>query len=219
MEMQLNIFDTSSTQPIRNSNPQVLNSASTIAKISGLKYVPAFISKDEHQELWQAINREPWLTDLKRRVQHYGWKYDYKARSIDYSMFLGELPSWAKPYADRLFEAGYLKKVPDQLIINEYQPGQGIANHVDCEPCFGETIISVSLGSNCVMDFINLKSKEKLEVMLEPRSLVIISGEARHNWTHGIAARKTDNFNGIKSERRLRISLTFRNVIINSCET
>lgn len=216
--MQLNIFDTSGVQPIRNSNSQVLNSASTIAKISGLKYVTDFISKDEHQELWRAINIEPWLTDLKRRVQHYGWKYDYKARSIDYSMFLGELPSWAKPYADRLFQSGYLPNVPDQLIINEYHPGQGIANHVDCEPCFGETIISVSLGSNCVMDFINLRTKEKIEVMLEPRSLVIISGEARHNWTHGIAARKTDYFNGIKSERRLRISMTFRNVIINSCE-
>jgi alkylated DNA repair dioxygenase AlkB len=147
------------------------------------------------------------------------WKYDYKARSIDYTMFLGELPKWVKPFAERLFQSGYLPMVPDQLIINEYQPGQGIANHVDCEPCFGETIISVSLGSNCVMDFINLKTKEKLEVMLEPRSLVVISGEARHNWTHGIAARKADNFNGIKVERQLRISMTFRNVILNKCNT
>jgi alkylated DNA repair dioxygenase AlkB len=69
------------------------------------------------------------------------------------------------------------------------------------------------------MDFINLKTKEKLEVMLEPRSLVVISGEARHNWTHGIAARKADNFNGIKVERQLRISMTFRNVILNKCNT
>ena len=217
--MQLNIFDTNIFQPIRNSNPQVLDSASTVVKVSGLKYIPDFITKEEHQQLWQAINSEPWLTDLKRRVQHYGWKYDYKARSIDYTMFLGELPEWVKPFAVRLFQSGYLSMVPDQLIINEYQPGQGIANHVDCEPCFGETIISVSLGSNCVMDFINLKTKEKLEVMLEPRSLVVISGEARHNWTHGIAARKTDNFNGIKVERQLRISMTFRNVILNTCKT
>lgn len=217
--MQLNIFDTNIFQPIRNSNPQVLDSVSTVAKVSGLKYIPDFITKEEHQQLWQAIKSEPWLTDLKRRVQHYGWKYDYKARSIDYTMFLGELPEWVKPFAERLFQSGYLSIVPDQLIINEYQPGQGIANHVDCKPCFGETIISVSLGSNCVMDFINLKTKEKLEVMLEPRSLVVISGEARHNWTHGIAARKTDNFNGVKVERQLRISMTFRNVILNTCNT
>lgn len=218
--MQLNIFETSNDQQIRaTSNSAPINSQSNLLKISGLQYVMDFISKEEHQELWQAINKETWLTDLKRRVQHYGWRYDYKARSIDYAMFLGELPPWAKPFADRLHQSNYLSKVPDQLIINEYQPGQGIANHIDCEPCFGETIISVSLGSSCVMDFIDFKTKEKIEVMLEPRSLVIISGEARHNWTHGIAARKMDNYNGIKTERKLRISMTFRNVILNVCDT
>jgi alkylated DNA repair dioxygenase AlkB len=190
-----------------------INSSVDIAKIWGLKYIPEFISKDEHKLLWQSINREPWLTDLKRRVQHYGWKYDYKARSIDYSMYLGDLPDWAKGFAEKLYRCGHFSKIPDQLIVNEYQPGQGIANHVDCEPCFGETITSLSLGSECVMDFINLESKEKIELMLHPRSLVVITGEARHNWTHGIAARKSDEFKGTKTERQLRISLTFRNVI------
>jgi len=27
-------------------------------------------------------------------VQHYGYRYDYKARTIDHSMRLGELPQW-----------------------------------------------------------------------------------------------------------------------------
>jgi alkylated DNA repair dioxygenase AlkB len=218
--MQLNFFDTSKSHQIRTiSNFQNPNPSSALLKIPGLKYVPQFISNEEHNELLQAINKEKWLTDLKRRVQHYGWKYDYKARSIDYSMYLGELPNWAKSIAERLHQLSYISKIPDQLIINEYQPGQGIANHVDCEPCFGETIISVSLGSACVMDFINIKSKEKIEIMLEPRSLVIITGEARHDWSHGIASRKTDEFNGVKKERQVRVSLTFRNVILNTCDT
>ncbi len=218
--MQLNIFDTGDNLQRRSSSDlQKRNDDSNLDKISGLKYIPEFISKDEHDELCKSINKEVWLTDLKRRVQHYGWKYDYKARSIDYSMYLGELPIWAKTIAERLFHASYLSKIPDQLIINEYQPGQGITNHVDCEPCFGETIVSISLGSACVMDLINLKTKEKIALMLEPRSLVVITGEARHNWTHGIASRKTDNFKGIKTERGLRISMTFRNVILNTCES
>ena len=214
--MQLTFFDTSNDVQFRKPTLQIVNPQSTISKIPGLQYFTDFISKDEHRVLWQAINKETWLTDIKRRVQHYGWKYDYKARSIDYSMYLGELPFWVQPIAERLYQLNYLSKLPDQLIINEYQPGQGITNHVDCEPCFGEIIISVSLGSACIMDLINLKSKEKIELMLEPRSLVIISGEARHNWTHGIAARKTDIYNGIKTERGMRISLTFRNVIIKA---
>jgi len=192
-------------------NPKIMND---ISMIQGLTYIPNFIDKLEVESFIDSINSEQWLSDIKRRVQHYGYKYDYKARSIDNSMFIGQLPSWAKTMAQRLFDEKYISVLPDQLIINEYEPGQGIANHVDCEPCFGDTVISISLGSSCVMDFINLRTKQKIEVMLESGSLVVLSGEARHNWTHGIAQRKTDNFNGIKTDRRLRISMTFRKVTL-----
>lgn len=182
--------------------------------IQGLKYIPNFIDKIEVTNFIESINAEPWLSDIRRRVQHYGYKYDYKARSIDYSMFIGKLPSWASKMAQRLFNERYISELPDQLIINEYESGQGIANHVDCEPCFGDTIISISLGSSCVMDFINVKTKQKVEVMLESGSLVVLQGEARHKWTHGIAQRKSDTFKGVKTERRLRISMTFRKVVL-----
>jgi alkylated DNA repair dioxygenase AlkB len=191
--------------------PRIYNDISAIV---GLSYIPNFITKADEKNLLNAINAQAWLADIKRRVQHYGYKYDYKARSIDYSMYLGALPSWALPIANRLYDEKHIDVVPDQLIINEYIPGQGIANHIDCEPCFGETIISISLGSLCVMDFINPSSKQKIEIMLEPRSLVVINGDARHKWTHGISQRKTDVFNGTKFERSLRISLTFRKVIL-----
>jgi alkylated DNA repair dioxygenase AlkB len=184
------------------------------SSIKGLTYLPNFIDAIEVQNLIASINAQPWLSDIKRRVQHYGYKYDYKARTIDYSMFLGQLPFWALPIANRLHNEKYIDAIPDQLIINEYEPGQGIANHIDCEPCFGDTVISVSLGSSCVMDLINVKTKQKIELMLESGSLVVLSGEARYKWTHGIAQRKTDICNGIKRNRSLRISMTFRKVIL-----
>lgn len=182
--------------------------------IDGLIYIPNFISKVEALNYIKAINEESWLSDIKRRVQHYGYKYNYKFRAIDYSMFLGPLPKWASSMAERLYSEKYIDVIPDQLIINEYESGQGIANHIDCEPCFGDTVISISLGSSCIMDFINVKTKQKIEVLLEPGSLVAIRGDARYKWTHGIAQRKTDTFNGIKIERKLRISMTFRKVIL-----
>ena len=193
------------------STPKIMND---ISMINGLKYIPNFIDKSEVKSFIDSINSEEWLSDIKRRVQHYGFKYDYKARLIDYSMFIGQLPHWAMTMAQKLFDEKHIGVLPDQLIINEYEPGQGIANHVDCEPCFGDTIISISLGSSCVMDFINFRTKQKVEVMLESGSLVVLSGESRHNWTHGIAQRKTDNFKGIKTDRRLRISMTFRKVTL-----
>jgi alkylated DNA repair dioxygenase AlkB len=181
--------------------------------IDGLKYIPNFITKEEEKELLQSINNEIWLSDIKRRVQHYGYKYDYKSRNIDHTMYLGDIPHWSKKIANRLVDMNYLTNIPDQIIVNEYVPGQGIANHIDCEPCFGDTIITISLNSNCIMDFINVGTKQKVEVLLEPCSLVVINGISRYKWTHGIPARKVDVFNGVKIQRELRFSLTFRNVI------
>lgn len=182
----------------------------------GLQYIPDFITPAEEENLLNTIDQQPWLTDLKRRVQHYGWKYDYTARRVDESMRLGPVPEWLRDYCQRLYDEGHSLKIPDQVIINEYQPGQGIAAHVDCVPCFEETIASISLGSPCVMEFTNPSTGDKIVQLLESRSLVILSGDARYNWKHGIAARKTDKHESQTIQRGRRISLTFRNVIINS---
>lgn len=191
------------------------NDLAQINSIPGLAYIADFISAQEQEELWNNICASPWLGDLKRRVQHYGYKYDYRKRAIDHSMFLGDLPDWSIKYAQRLVDKGYISVIPDQIIINEYMPGQGIADHVDCEPCFADTVISLSLGSDVIMQ---LKEKgnrtNKVEVLLESNSLIILKGDARYQWTHGIPSRKTDLFNGERLTRQRRISLTFRKVKI-----
>lgn len=184
--------------------------------IKGLRYVRNFITKQEHDYLLQQIDASVWLDDLKRRVQHYGYKYDYKRRNIDLSMKIGELPSWALQVANKMYAEGLINYLPDQVIVNEYQVGQGISPHIDCEPCFEDTIISLSLGSACVMDFVHKDDKnQKLHKLLEPCSLVILQDEVRYNWLHGIKPNKTDNHNGQKIVRQRRVSLTFRKVILN----
>lgn len=217
--MQISLFDNSATEKKTSDfDPKPLNDLALLSKVKGLLYIPEYITKEEHASFWKSVNAENWLGDLKRRVQHYGYKYDYKARFIDYSMKIGELPEWVAPLAKKLNQEGYMPAIPDQLIVNEYKQGQGIASHVDCEPCFGDTIISLSIGSTCIMEFTNKETKEKIQVFLEPRSLVVLKNDARYLWTHGISGKKADIFKGIKHERKTRISLTFRNVILNSCE-
>jgi alkylated DNA repair dioxygenase AlkB len=180
-------------------------------QIQGLKYIPNYISKKDEQELLDIIDKQPWLTDLKRRVQHYGYKYDYRNRAVDRGQYLGPLPEWINALSQRLYEDSIFKVQPDQVIINEYLPGQGIAPHIDCEPCFEDTICSLSLGSSCMMEF--LKDLSKSSLMLEPCSLLVLSGDARYKWMHGISARKSDHYNGNKFWRERRVSLTFRKVI------
>lgn len=181
-------------------------------QIQGLEYIENYISEQKETEIVNQIDSEIWLDDLKRRVQHYGYKYDYKKRSIDASMKIGELPTWANKLASELKDKGLMPYLPDQLIINEYLPGQGIAPHIDCEPCFEDTIVSLSLGSQCVMQFINKDKSQNYQLVLNQRSLLIISGEARYEWLHGIKGIKSDTIQGIKMLRRRRISLTFRKI-------
>lgn len=186
--------------------------------IRGLTYLPDYISADEEQALMAHIDQQSWITDLKRRVQHYGYLYDYKARAVTSDAYLGRLPDWLQPLAQRLYDEGTFPAVPDQAIVNEYLPGQGISAHIDCVPCFADTIASLSLGSPAVMQFVNPKTGKKREIPLEERSLIILSGEARYEWMHAIPARKADIVNGLKINRGRRVSLTFRN-IINRTET
>ena len=127
--------------------------------------------------------------------------------------YLGPLPGWLDAMAACLVTQGLFPKLPDQVIVNEYLPGQGIAPHVDCAPCFGDVIASLSLGSGCVMAFVHAGTGETRSQYLASRSLMVLRGESRFDWTHGIAARKSDRVDGMAISRSRRVSLTFRTVI------
>jgi len=180
--------------------------------ISGLSYYRDFLTTSEQESVIREVDARPWLSDLKRRVQHYGYKYDYRARKVDPSMYVGLLPPFAIEIAQKLRARELLEEMPDQLIVNEYEPGQGITAHIDCEPCFKNTIVTVSLGSAYVMDLICVATKEVKPVLLEMGSALVLRDEARYEWMHRIQARKSDD--GVP--RRRRVSLTFRNVILKS---
>ncbi len=186
-----------------------------IDAIAGLDYIEDYINESKHNMLMKRIDEQQWLNDLKRRVQHYGYKYDYKARRVVRDMRIGKLPEWLEELAKELCEDGHMPEVADQVIVNNYKPRQGISRHIDCEPCFEDTIVSLSLGSGCFMDFTNKDKTEKFPVWLAPRSIVVLKDEARYEWLHGIAPRKSDTWEGNTVPRERRVSLTFRKVIID----
>jgi alkylated DNA repair dioxygenase AlkB len=180
--------------------------------IAGLRYIPHYLEPAQQEHMLTAIDACPWQTALKRRVQQYGYRYDYAKRTVDISLVLGALPDWIQPVLDQLALDGLTTGI-DQLIINEYQPGQGISSHIDCVPCFAETIVSISLGSTCTMVFTHHKTAEKRSLLLESGSLVRLMGEARYEWKHGIPARHTDIIAGQRVPRTRRVSLTFRQMV------
>lgn len=174
--------------------------------VKGLCLLSGFISREEEQKLLECVDEGVWNTSLKRRTQHYGFVYSYSSKGL--AQAAPPIPPWCDFLVDRLLEQAVLTDRPDQMIVNEYEPGQGIAPHVDSTAFFEDGIVSVSLGSDIVMEFLHERTKEQKAATLTRCSALSLHGVARFEWRHGITARKTDN--GVKRQRR--VSLTFRKI-------
>ena len=187
-----------------------------IGEVAGLFYIREFLTPQEQADCISQVDAagEQWLNDLSRRVQHYGWRYDYKARAITPDMYLGVLPGWLETLAEKIHRVAVLPdgtalfaRPPEQVIVNEYKSNQGIAMHIDHRG-FGPAICTISLLEDWEMDF-RLRQNNKQPAMLERGSCVVLTEEARYKWQHGIAPRKRER-DGIRRGRR--VSLTFRTV-------
>ena len=179
--------------------------------VPGLRYVPEYLASDLHDALLATIDEQPWQRPsyIGRRVQVYGYTYHHTRGGI---YRIGDLPPWASGLTTRLVRDRLMPGTPDQLIVNEYPAGTGIPAHVD-HASFDDAIVSITLGSSCVMDFGRPGVSEVEAVFLEPRSALVLSGESRHKWTHGIPARASDVWHGMQRPRGRRISLTFRRML------
>ena len=201
------------------SQQLALIEAETATAPMGLEYHLDFLAASEEDGLLARIDSSEWLTDLSRRVMHFGYRYDYTSRRLDESAHIGPLPEWLEQLPHMVREAASEEAKQllnpqrpfEQAIINEYLPGQGIAPHIDRD-CFGPIVATVSLGSAVNMDFYCESTGDEYVQRLEPRSLVLLHGDARSEWRHGIAKRQSDTLNGQKAKRQRRVSITFRTI-------
>jgi alkylated DNA repair dioxygenase AlkB len=187
-----------------------------MAGILGLSYYPDFLTPERLNKITADLETNTnWVgvsTSKKaRKVIQYGYTYSYAGGSLrstdpipdiyaiseNLSRVSPELQNW----------------IPNQLIINQYLPGQGIAAHIDHTARFGDKIACVTIGSGIEIEF--TRGAEKKTIYVEPNSLYVMSGEARYKWKHEIIARRADLVDGKTIPRGTRVSLTYR-VILES---
>jgi alkylated DNA repair dioxygenase AlkB len=188
--------------------------------IKGLYYVPNFLTDEEHKKILDYLKKsKKWKGVGKnsgsRKVIHFGYSYAYDRSGIKK---IDDVPDYFKNLVDidrvnANIETDLLDENMEQLIINEYKPGQGIHPHLDHVGYFGAIIVCITIGSGVSMDFTKIEDPTKKKtIFVQPSSLYIMSGDARYKWKHGI--KRTSYDNGKK--RGTRYSLTYRTVQIDN---
>lgn len=192
----------------------------------GLLLLEEFVTEAEEQELFNCASdsadnsAECTANTLKHRiVKHFGFEFLYGTNNVDASKPLSlKIPAQCSILWPRLIaqvpQLQSSSASPDQLTVNIYQPGQGIPPHVDTHSAFLDPICSLSLNSDVIMEFRQPSTGAHVSVRLPRRSMLVISGESRYGWTHGITPRKFDIVNtpdGLSlAKRNVRMSFTFR---------
>jgi alkylated DNA repair dioxygenase AlkB len=205
-------------------------------ELPGVFLIENFVTREEELEFIEANRKEDneeerggdlerrneaeeksrgWKSLSKRRVRHYGKKFDYDTRDaandaeekipklldVDVRERLRALVSlvvadddeenaseekknrerksakndflftrqnanddaWTEEERRQISEAIQKVIAFDQITVNEYPPGCGIAPHVDTHSAFTGTILSLSLGDRCVMEFRHPNPNEEAE--------------------------------------------------------
>ncbi|KXJ22380.1 Alkylated DNA repair protein alkB-like 8 [Exaiptasia diaphana] len=228
----------------------------THSRPPGLVLVENFITEEEEKKLLDKFSlddeedasqtendSEIVQKQLKhRKVKHFGYEFLYGTNNIDTSKPLpGGIPEVCHGILQHMLTEGYIQEIPDQLTVNQYNPGQGIPPHIDTHSAFEDGIVSLSLGAKITMEFRH-PDQRHVSVLLPQRSLLVMTGESRYEWTHGITPRRYDIINenqrkhgkqrrpsdgedndlvsaGVTQyERETRISLTFRKIKQTPCK-
>ena len=152
---------------------------------------------------------KPKWTQLKnRRLQNWG---GLPPSSAEKPMMIEPMPDWLDTYCDKLRHI-FDEHKPNHVLINEYEPGQGIMAHKD-GPSYFPTICNVSMGSHTLLDIYktpnndetttDLNERYMFSLLLERRSLLILKEDMYTNYMHGINECSEDRIESIDRIKNL----------------
>lgn len=172
----------------------------------GLRYRPRFLSPAEEAQLLDAIRELPFEAadykgwKAKRRVVSYGARYDFGRSELEGAE---PVPAFLEPLRRRIAaETCFPETALAYALVAEYGEGVQLGWHRDV-PNFAD-VVGVSLLGPARMRFRPYppppgKRRAAFVLDLEPRSMYVLTGDARWRWQHAISPTKT-----------LRYSITFR---------
>jgi alkylated DNA repair protein alkB homolog 6 len=202
-------------------------------------YVPEFLTVEEEQRILNDIQRLPsskWTTLTHRRLLSLPSVLTGPSKDL---LMAAPLPEFLVRPAKNFESLGIFRdsphKSPNHVLVNEYEPGQGIMPHTD-GPAYHPVTATISLGSHTVLDIYAKTAEGEREatpswrILQEPRSLLVTTSDMYKDTLHGIAERQEDHdlnpesvanwqllgdtgpFASGTAARGTRVSLTYRDV-------
>ena len=181
--------------------------------LPGLRIVEDAIDMAMETTLMPYLEKQEWERDTRRGKLHYGWRYVDASRTLERAE---ELPTELMNLIDKLMDAKDSEDIPllavqpNQVSVDDYEPGVGIGWHRDIDD-LGDTITSISLMGSATMDF--RKGNGPMVSVCVPRFAALqIMGELRDHWQHQVPYRMSDMVDGAEVPRNRRVAVILRNV-------
>ena len=172
----------------------------TSEPLPGLMIFPNFITEEEEAMIIQELDN---VKQQAWKVQRHSGLHREKRFGVDYDLWSREVraPKHALPDWIATIVIPKLKRIatlhdftPNDANALEYhrQLGHWLKDHVDDRKKHKEPIANLSLVGDCYMKFRNTQSRNRnlavpeKKVLLQRRSLQVMTGSARYDFSHGI---------------------------------
>lgn len=189
--------------------------------IPGLYFSPEVITAEEERVILNFIKKDRGhFVSQIHPAYEFGWKFIEREKGLHGispltpKEYLGQFPSWlSNVWFNCIYRTNLPKEVnrdhhPDHVLVNEYKVGEGCMAHTDDIGFWTDWVMGLSLESGCTIIF--KRGNTTYPVYLPPRSIYVLTGDARYKYTHEIAPEHDDIVNDEVIPRRHRTSLTFR---------
>ncbi|KAK7790223.1 hypothetical protein R5R35_014533 [Gryllus longicercus] len=166
-----------------------------------------FLSLEEEKSLFEEV--EPYMKKLHYEFDHWddaihGYRETERLQWNEKN----------KVIIDKVRSVGFPASVPQLKLVHVLDLAENgvIKAHIDSTRFCGNTIAGLSLLSDSVMRLVHHEKKDlKVDALLRRRSLYIMKGVVRYNFTHEILGNDVSLFRGCPVLKTRRLSIICRN--------
>jgi len=163
--------------------------------VESVQHVAEWVSAEEEAQLIACIDGAPaaaWTALRGRRLQSLGGL----PRPPPECMTREPLPLWVDSVCEQLVSCGVFPADarPNHVLLNEYQPGQGIDAHKD-GPLYAPNVAILSLNSSATFQFVedSVARAPLASLLLPRRGLLVFRGDAYERFLHTVPADESDD--------------------------